>query len=33
VAEYAREYELVQAELDPETIALARRLAPEHRPA
>jgi octanoyl-[GcvH]:protein N-octanoyltransferase len=33
VAEYAREYELVEAELDPETIALARRLAPEHRPA
>jgi octanoyl-[GcvH]:protein N-octanoyltransferase len=33
LAEYAREYELVQAQLDPETIALARRLAPEHRPA
>ena len=32
LAEYAREYELVEAELDPETIALARRLAPEHRP-
>jgi octanoyl-[GcvH]:protein N-octanoyltransferase len=33
LAEYAREYELVEAELDQETIALARRLAPEHRPA
>jgi octanoyl-[GcvH]:protein N-octanoyltransferase len=32
LAEYAREYEIVAAELDPETIELARRLAPEHRP-
>jgi octanoyl-[GcvH]:protein N-octanoyltransferase len=32
LAEYGREYELVEAELDPETIALARRLAAEHRP-
>jgi lipoate-protein ligase A len=32
LAEYGREYEIVEAELDPETIALARRLAPEHRP-
>lgn len=30
LAEYAREYELVEAELDPATLALARRLAPEH---
>ena len=33
LSEYAREYELVETELDPETIALARRLATEHRPA
>jgi octanoyl-[GcvH]:protein N-octanoyltransferase len=32
LAEYAGEYEVVNAELDPETVALARRLAPEHRP-
>jgi octanoyl-[GcvH]:protein N-octanoyltransferase len=31
LAEYAREYELVEDELDAETLALARRLAPEHR--
>jgi lipoate-protein ligase A len=29
-AGYAREYELVDAELDEETLELARRLAPEH---
>ena len=29
-AEYAHEYELVPAELDAETLELARRLAPEH---
>ena len=33
VAEYAREYELVEAEVDPETLALAKSLAPEHRVA
>jgi hypothetical protein len=32
VDEYARNYELVDAQLDDETLALARRLAPEHRP-
>ena len=32
LAEYACDYELVEDGLDPETIALARRLAPEHRP-
>ena len=32
VDEYARHYELVDAELDDETLALARQLAPEHRP-
>jgi octanoyl-[GcvH]:protein N-octanoyltransferase len=32
VAEYGREYELVETELDSETLELARRLAPEHRP-
>jgi octanoyl-[GcvH]:protein N-octanoyltransferase len=31
VTEYARDYELVEAAVDPETLALARRLAPEHR--
>jgi octanoyl-[GcvH]:protein N-octanoyltransferase len=31
--EYAQGYELVEAKLDEETLALARRLAPEHRPA
>jgi lipoate-protein ligase A len=30
-AEYAREYELVEAELDADTLELARRLAPEHQ--
>ena len=33
LGEYGREYELVEAELDAETIALARRLAAEHRPS
>lgn len=32
-AEYARDYELVEADLDEDTLALARRLAPESRPA
>ena len=32
LAEYARDYELVEAELDDATLALARELAPEHRP-
>jgi octanoyl-[GcvH]:protein N-octanoyltransferase len=32
LAEYARQYDLVEAELDDETLALAERLAPEHRP-
>jgi octanoyl-[GcvH]:protein N-octanoyltransferase len=31
LAEYAERYELVEAPLDEETLALARRLAPEHR--
>jgi hypothetical protein len=31
VTEYAREYDLVDAALDPETLALAHDLAPEHR--
>jgi octanoyl-[GcvH]:protein N-octanoyltransferase len=31
LAEYAERYELVEAPLDDETLALARRLAPEHR--
>jgi octanoyl-[GcvH]:protein N-octanoyltransferase len=31
LAEYARDYELVEGRLDPETLALARSLAPEHR--
>jgi octanoyl-[GcvH]:protein N-octanoyltransferase len=31
LAEYARDYELVEAELDDETLRLARELAPEHR--
>jgi octanoyl-[GcvH]:protein N-octanoyltransferase len=30
-AEYARTYDLVEAELDEQTLAMARRLAPEHR--
>jgi octanoyl-[GcvH]:protein N-octanoyltransferase len=30
LAEYARDYELVEAELDEATLALARELAPEH---
>ena len=33
VTEYAREYELVPGDLDEETLALARELAPEHRAA
>jgi octanoyl-[GcvH]:protein N-octanoyltransferase len=32
LAEYARRFELVPGELDGETLALARRLAAEHRP-
>jgi octanoyl-[GcvH]:protein N-octanoyltransferase len=32
LAEYARRFELVSGELDQETLALARRLAAEHRP-
>jgi octanoyl-[GcvH]:protein N-octanoyltransferase len=32
VAEYARNFDMVDAELDDDTLALARRLAPEHRP-
>jgi octanoyl-[GcvH]:protein N-octanoyltransferase len=32
LAEYARRFELVPGELDDETLALARRLAGEHRP-
>jgi octanoyl-[GcvH]:protein N-octanoyltransferase len=31
LAEYARDYELVEGSLDPDTLALARSLAPEHR--
>jgi octanoyl-[GcvH]:protein N-octanoyltransferase len=31
VIEYAREYDLVDVAMDPETLALAKRLAPEHR--
>lgn len=31
LAEYARDYELAEAELDDATLALARELAPEHR--
>jgi octanoyl-[GcvH]:protein N-octanoyltransferase len=31
LAEYGREYDLVEAELDPETVALAHELAAEHR--
>jgi lipoate-protein ligase A len=31
LAEYAGDHELVEAELDDATLALARRLAPEHR--
>jgi octanoyl-[GcvH]:protein N-octanoyltransferase len=31
LAEYARDYELVEAKLDDATLALARELAPEHR--
>jgi hypothetical protein len=30
LAEYARDYELVDGELDEPTLALARELAPEH---
>ncbi len=32
IQEYARDYDMVEAELDDDTLALARRLAPEHRP-
>ena len=32
VAEFARRFELVDAELDPETLRLATELEPEHRP-
>jgi hypothetical protein len=32
VDEYARHYELVEDGVDEETLKLARRLAPEHRP-
>lgn len=31
LTEYAADYELVEDEMDPETLALARKLAPEHR--
>jgi lipoate-protein ligase A len=31
LVEYGRDYEIVEAELDPETVGLARQLAPEHR--
>jgi hypothetical protein len=31
VTEYAREYEVVERELDSETLALAKELAHEHR--
>jgi octanoyl-[GcvH]:protein N-octanoyltransferase len=31
LSEYARLYDIVEGVLDPETLALARRLAPEHR--
>ena len=31
VTEYAREYDLVEDEVDPQTLALAKSLAPEHR--
>jgi hypothetical protein len=30
-AEYEERYELEEVELDPDTLALARRLAPQHR--
>jgi hypothetical protein len=32
LAEYGRRFELVPGKLDDETLALARRLADEHRP-
>jgi octanoyl-[GcvH]:protein N-octanoyltransferase len=32
IEEYARHHDLVEASVDAETLALARRLAPEHRP-
>ena len=32
IDEYAREHELVEDEVDAETLELARRLAPEHVP-
>ena len=31
IEQYARDHEIVEADLDEETLALARRLAPEHR--
>jgi octanoyl-[GcvH]:protein N-octanoyltransferase len=31
ITEYAQEYDLVEAAVDPETLALAKKLAPEHR--
>jgi hypothetical protein len=31
LAEYARDYQFVEGELDEATFALARELAPEHR--
>jgi octanoyl-[GcvH]:protein N-octanoyltransferase len=31
LTEYAADYELVEDEMDPETLALARKLAPQHR--
>jgi hypothetical protein len=33
VAEYARDYDIVEDALDPETLALAEELAAEHRVA
>jgi lipoate-protein ligase A len=32
IDEYARDYDVMESELDEDTLALARRLAPEHRP-
>jgi octanoyl-[GcvH]:protein N-octanoyltransferase len=31
VTEYGRQYDLIEAELDPDTLTLAKELAPEHR--
>jgi hypothetical protein len=33
VTEYATEYDVIEAKLDDETLALAEELAPEHRVA